>query len=315
MSPVQIPQATFQTFAAEHPLLIKKLLRWAGHAFRQFPEDVRDHSRSREEYVERYVTEFLVDPPKDAAAGTALMGKWAAHLPLNERHQISKLFGSEFEYTTPDHWYLHPLEEYLVLHEPVIEIYGSTTELLGAKTINSYDAQILNCEQMLIVDVDLKEDGTDKCVVALSEEMALAVLTAISRGTTYQWRVYRTAGGLRYIEVSRPWLPYSQQVQRIMHLLYADPLYTLLCRRQETFRARLTPKPWRSEILDRHHDCMSDYFAVADPGGQDEAVCELITTIGKKTILKDFREMIEVHDSLAKATPQYRRTNVTYILT
>jgi uncharacterized protein (DUF2267 family) len=315
MPPIQIPQATFQTFTAEHPLLIKKLLRWAGHSRKEFPDDTRYHySRSREEYVERYVSEFLVNPPKDAAAGTALMGAWAAHLSTEERHQISKLFGEAFEFTSPDHWYSHPLDEYLVLHEPVIELYGSTTELLGAKTINSYKAQILNCEQMLIVDVDLKEDGTDKCVVALSEEMALAVLTEISRGTTYQWRVYRTAGGLRYIEVSRPWLAYSQQVQRIMHLLYADPLYTLLCRRQETFRARLTPKPWRSDIIEAYDECLDEYFEVVSDGG-DEAVCELLTTIGKKTVLKDFREMIEVHDSLTKATSKHRNSNVSYVLT
>lgn len=167
---------------------------------------------------------------------------------------------------------------------------------------------------MLIVDVDLKEDGTDKCVVALSEEMALAVLTAISRGTKYQWRVYRTAGGLRYIEVSRPWRPESQQTQRLMSLLYADPLYMLLCRKQETFRARLTPKPWRSELVDRSRDYLSDYFAPVNEG-DDEAVCELIQTIGAKTILKDFREMVEVHDACTKASPKHRAKNVSYTLT
>jgi hypothetical protein len=317
------PQATFQAFGESHPLLLKKLLRWAGQA-REFPEDTRYvRERTAEQFVERYVNDFLINPPATCEGGTALMGAWANHLREHERQQISRLFGGSFDFTTPDHWYLNPRDGYLVLSEQVLEIYGTSTSIAGVKTLNGYNAQILNCERMLIVDVDLKEDGTDKCVVALSEEMALAVLTAISRGTKYQWRVYRTAGGLRYIEVSRPCIPYSQQVQRLMLLLYADPLYALLCRKQETFRARLTPKPWRSDIVDRHRDYLAEYFDQSGdfinpnyPDNHDEAVCELITWIGAKTIASaEFKQLVEVHDSLTKATPKYRRKNIKYVLT
>lgn len=323
MAPISIPQATFQFFSETYPLLIAKLIRWASS--REFPEDLPvlrrrgDPVRSREEFVERYVHDFLINPPATVAGGTALMGAWAHLLDNRERHQISRLFGCSFEFTSPDHWYTNDKDEYLVLTEPVLEIYRcgagvGIDSYLGAKTLNAYNAQILNCDRMLIVDVDLKEDGTDKCVVALSEEMALTVLTAISRGTKYQWRVYRTAGGLRYLEVSRPWRPESQATQRLMSLLYADPLYMLLCRKQETFRARLTPKPWRSDLVGITRDYSDDYFVPA-AGGQDEAVCELIQTIGAKTVLKDFRELVEVHDSATKALPKYRSRDATYTLT
>lgn len=314
---IHLPNATFQAFREQYPLLTQKLLRWASISLREFPDDARfDRERTPAEFVERYVYEFLLSPPKTHLDGTKLMGFWAAHLSQSERNQISRLFGEKFEFSIPDHWYVSPRDAYLVLQEQTLEVYQGSTGLDGAKTLNSYGAEILNCSQMLIVDVDLKGDGTDKCVIALSEEMALDRLALISKDTTLRWRVYRTAGGLRYIETSQEWCPYFQNTARLMSLLYADPLYALLCKQQETFRARLTPKPWRSEIVDRDKDYREDYHNQQDCEDR-EAVCELIAQVGKKEIFKPFRQLVDIHDSITKATPRHRKQskNINYQLT
>lgn len=313
---IYLPNATFRAFQEEYPLLTQKLLRWASISSREFPDDTRfDRNRTPAQFVERYVHDFLLSPPKTHLDGTKLMGFWAAHLSKIERNQISRLFGEKFEFDMPDHWYVDPQDEYLVLHEQTLEIYQNSTSLDGVKTLNSYGAEILNCNRMLIVDVDLKEDGTDKCVVALSKEMALNQLKLVSQGTDLSWRIYRTAGGLRYVETSQEWCPYAQNTSRLMSLLYADPLYALLCKKQETFRARLTPKPWRSEIVDRNKDYRSDYHS--QQSGSQEAVCELIAQIGKKEIFKPFKQLVDIHDSVTKATPRHRSKSksITYQLT
>ena len=46
--------------------------------------------------------------------------------------------------------------------------------------------------------------------------------------------------------MNRVFDPASTETQGLLADLGADPKYVLLCRVQQTFRARLTPKPWRA---------------------------------------------------------------------
>ncbi|HEU4679594.1 MAG TPA: hypothetical protein VFS35_08750, partial [Terrimicrobiaceae bacterium] len=57
--------------------------------------------------------------------------------------------------------------------------------------------------------------------------------------------IYQTAGGLRVILADRTVDPSSEEAIRLLEHLGSDPLYVRLCRNQKSFRARLTPKPWR----------------------------------------------------------------------
>jgi hypothetical protein len=58
-------------------------------------------------------------------------------------------------------------------------------------------------------------------------------------------RAYRTAGGLRLLRMDAPLDPAGEDCARMFEELGADPQYARLCRVQESFRARLTPKPRR----------------------------------------------------------------------
>jgi hypothetical protein len=58
-------------------------------------------------------------------------------------------------------------------------------------------------------------------------------------------RLYRTAAGFRCLVTSRVYEPTSDEAIGLLRELGCDPLYVALCRSQECFRARLTPKYWR----------------------------------------------------------------------
>jgi hypothetical protein len=66
-------------------------------------------------------------------------------------------------------------------------------------------------------------------------------------GSHPDWRVrvYRTHSGLRYLVTHALFAPTDPQAQEAMAALGADPQYIKLCQVQKSFRARLTPKPWR----------------------------------------------------------------------
>lgn len=166
---------------------------------------------------------------------------------------------------------------------------------------------------MLIIDVDLRSDSL-KPVIITDEKYALAALQYASEITKTNWRVYRTAAGLRYFEVSRQFDPASQQTWQLQQLLYTDPLYVTLCRRQETFRARLTPKPWRSELCWKGSN--AEYLEdERNSDDEAEAVCELISIVGSDRKYPMFAKLIEYHDIITKATPKHRNSKYQYKLT
>jgi hypothetical protein len=62
-----------------------------------------------------------------------------------------------------------------------------------------------------------------------------------------QWRVrvYRTPAGLRLLALHRLFDPREAEVGRVFDALGVDPNYARMCRNQNCFRARVSPKPWR----------------------------------------------------------------------
>lgn len=136
-------------------------------------------------------------------------------------------------------------------------------------SVNSYGCKVLNTNSVMFVDVDLPEQ--QGCLALLKhmvkslvgsgepsprevlEEEALAKLRGLAKSDPkFGVRVYRTSAGLRYLLTHVHADPASAATSRIMELLGADPLYVKLCERQECFRARLTPKPWRCGMQSAH---------------------------------------------------------------
>ena len=60
--------------------------------------------------------------------------------------------------------------------------------------------------------------------------------------------MYETKAGYRVMITSGPFVAGSPDAESILTEFGCDPLYIRLCRMQECFRARLTPKPFRCGI-------------------------------------------------------------------
>lgn len=159
-----------------------------------------------------------------------------------------------------------PSDDYDYLDRPLREetletVAGPEGKTIAAVTRNHYGARILNTASVCFVDVDFPAPRAagfwDAVMMAFSakrrrERQREAETTAIE--TVYRWyrkhperalRLYRTAGGLRLLLTDDTYEPTSAVVAEIFEAVGSDPLYRRLTAKQDCFRARLTPKPWR----------------------------------------------------------------------
>jgi hypothetical protein len=308
------PINSFGEFMFKHPWLSRKLLAWASpYRSNQNGTDFKTDLQM----VESYIFDFVLSKPVDKTELQIKLDDWTPRLSDRERKTIAQFLKISPDLldvpNTDRDWYDSVNVDYLVLHEPIVHTHRFNNDLIGVTTRNSYGADILNTDRMLIVDVDLRSNS-QQTVIIQSESFALRTLKYIAETTNTFWRVYRTAGGLRYLEVSRPFDPNSDETRKIMQSLYVDPLYLTLCRRQSTFRARLTPKPWRSQLT--LSDDNSSYFDRSMDYIYPEAVCTRITTkSGKQKPIPEFRELVEYHDRVTKSVLTDRTNKNHYTLT
>jgi len=150
------------------------------------------------------------------------------------------------------------------LREPILDELVIEGEQALVVTRNRYGAEVLNTDRILIADIDLPEleerAGGDVLRrlfrrSAPAPDPAAEPAPVVERlGPLANWAdanpglgvvVYRTASGLRVFVTGIVDPASSPQGQDILTELGADPIYRELCRTHGTFRARLTPKPWR----------------------------------------------------------------------
>lgn len=189
---------------------------------------------------------------------------------------------------------------YKVLDEPVLDKLTYNSEDIGLITVNSYDAVILNTDNMLIIDINI---NSEKIFDELAKypEQAISALHILEEKENLNFRIYQTSGGLRAIKTTKEWRPASWGTKRLMRSVYADPLYIGLCQSQECFRARLTPKPWRhSELAPRDYNYESGQEWINSDYTEEVAVCKLLKGNPTKVDSK-FKAAIDYHDRVTKA--------------
>lgn len=125
-------------------------------------------------------------------------------------------------------------------------------------------------------------------------------------------RVYRTFAGLRYLVTHAPFSPTDAEVQATLAALGSDPQYIRLCQVQKSFRARLTPKPWRigmpnppvrfpyeSPAEERAMREWESRYALASQG---RATCHFVEELGDGAEHPDIAELRALHDEHTRAT-------------
>lgn len=71
------------------------------------------------------------------------------------------------------------------------------------------------------------------------------IASFVHRHRDWHLRVYQTPAGLRVLALQRTFKPGEPAVTDFFKALGADPIYARMCRNQQCFRARVSPKPWR----------------------------------------------------------------------
>lgn len=202
-------------------------------------------------------------------------------------------------------------EEYsTLLLEPVLEQVDDDNLI----TRNRYGVQVLNSTTLCFVDVDdfpLSLGDTLKGIFGRKttpEEKLLQTLRDLcAADESLGARLYRTHNGWRVMLTGRGLAPDSDRMHQICRILHADPLYESLCTRQQCWRARLTPKPYRVGVPGYPRPVDSE--SVSSPQSQDwiqryeaacrgKSVCRLVDVTGRKMQ----SDLIELHDRMTGAT-------------
>ncbi len=136
--------------------------------------------------------------------------------------------------------------------EIIEEFCDAQGQRKAAVTRNRYGALVLNTADLLIADIDRRSVGVFGFFADLfrvkgtPRPRTLAAIEAYQQDhPEYQLRIYESFAGYRVMVVNQTLAPDAPQTQRLFAELDCDPLYIRLCQAQQSFRARLTPKPWR----------------------------------------------------------------------
>lgn len=201
-------------------------------------------------------------------------------------------------------------EDYSVLLlEPVIETLDGSNVI----TRNRYGVQVLNSTSLCFVDVDAFPLSLGDTLRGLfgrkvtPEEKLLQRLRELCEADeSLGARLYRTHHGWRVMLVGAGITPDSDRMHDLFKALHADALYESLCERQQCWRARLTPKPYRvgitrfprpmdSEATDSEEAriWLQKYESLC----QGKAVCRLVDCMGRAIQ----SPLVELHDRMTQA--------------
>lgn len=113
-------------------------------------------------------------------------------------------------------------------------------------------ALILLAGVILVITISLRAQrrGSD-----FREGMIIAARNRISAFVEshprWNGRVYRTPNGFRLLVLHKLFHPGDREVHEFFDALKADPTYVRMCQRQNCFRARVSPKPWRMGVAQK----------------------------------------------------------------
>lgn len=224
-----------------------------------------------------------------------------------------------------------PLDRYgygtLPLREEVIErIADGEGSEIAAITRNAYGAMILNAARVMFVDIDFPPLSAGEAVRRFfgrllgrpagasqqaREDKARQIVEAFAAANPgWRFRLYRTAAGLRLGAMHDLFEPAASATLETLDRLGCDPLYIRLCKAQECFRARLTPKPWRCGMRDKspryptedaeHADRLERWKAEYEARRRDYATCRFLATLGGDRLHPEAVRILEIHDQFTR---------------
>lgn len=203
------------------------------------------------------------------------------------------------------------------LREEIVRRLGDEgTPSHAVITRNRYGALVLNTARVPFIDVDVTAPSGLAGLKRLfgrapTVDPALEhIREACARYPHHAFRVYRTHSGYRLLVTNAALDPASEETRAFLGAFAADPAFVTLCRVQRSFRARLTPKPWRigSKTPPGQHPrdvAAQPQFAAwlqqYDAASRGYATCRFVEAIGPAVPGGDSRAIVDEHDRTTRA--------------
>lgn len=211
--------------------------------------------------------------------------------------------------------------------EVMNKVDDSQGNMVAVVTRNLYGSLILNAQRVMFVDIDFPPVGAGEAAKhffsrlfgrakappeAQREEQArMDIERFMAERPQWGLRLYRTFAGLRGIVTHDVFDPKSATALDVLQQMGSDPLYIRLCKAQECFRARLTPKPWRcghhGNTLqfpfenDEAAQRFEQWKAAYDACQGSYATCRFVGTLGSGEIHPEVEQIVELHDFVTKS--------------
>jgi len=191
------------------------------------------------------------------------------------------------------------------MREQILEqIPAGGNDPIAMLTRNGYGSVVLNTARLLFMDVDVPENKP------ASAPAVLETLRAALRDDAATFRIYRTAAGYRAMAINREFTPVAEDTNQLLRRCGADPAFVQLCRVQKCFRARLTPKPWRSNYpappgdfpreTPQERQQFEQWVKGYDAACRGFATCRFLETVGSGSSLSLLEPVIRIHDNATR---------------
>ena len=215
---------------------------------------------------------------------------------------------SEWNYATEE----RPIREEILLQLTPLDVV----------TRNRYGAEVLNSSRLVFIDIDGELPSSQSFFAWLAALLNTKDATSDPQQETFDriarlakkaghehtpMRIYRTKAGYRLL-LDTPLA--GKDSLELMKIFHADPLYTTLCRSQNCYRARLTPKPYRIRIPKCRFDFPEDttetltfqqqWIAQYNAHSEPFAVCHYLGTLNG-TEGQSADVVIRYHDDRTRA--------------
>ncbi|MEM1261995.1 MAG: hypothetical protein AAGH76_06345 [Pseudomonadota bacterium] len=206
----------------------------------------------------------------------------------------------------PYGWVLFVVFFLLAVFSGVVENLGDNRMLLILAVVVAVLASIIS--KVIRVVLDLVSDDPADSSLARIESNA-------DKFPNWILRIYRTQNGYRVLAMHDTFDPTRHAAQDFMKAIGGDPQYALMCRNQNCFRARLTPKPWRIGI-DEHIRPRPGVWPIAaermserrrwirryETKAAGYAACRYVKTLGSGRTHRKCEDVRRLHDELCRAT-------------
>lgn len=198
------------------------------------------------------------------------------------------------------------------LREEIVEEVEVRGRQIAAITRNSYGSLVLNTEDVFFADVDLPKRSLRRLFRrsgGFEQELVSRIESVVSADPSLRLRLYRTTSGFRILLMSRRIPATEARSAELLAALGSDELYVALCKTQDSYRARLTPKPWRIGVRRppgrfpfrsaEHEQAYRAWERDYDAAASRFATCALVADFGSASPDAAAREIARIHDRYA----------------